>query len=152
MDLERFRKRVLAAEADLAPAPPSPCRDCANLVRMRTPAGAFALSCLLERAGTQMGGPPDRRAENGPTAQWIRRALFTPANELVDIAGEDRDAVVLLGRAEAANGTCPIMERLEGWLPGAPRDAVADLEPPQPIHGYGALRVALGLDKPSTPA
>jgi hypothetical protein len=96
-----------------------------------------------------MGGPRDRLAEKGATADWIRRALFTPRNDLLNEAGEDKGALTLRKAVEAANENCPTMERLEAWLPSAPPAAIADLTPPSPILIYKELRVAIGLDGPN---
>lgn len=107
------------------------------------------MTCLLEESDSRMGGPRDYLAKKGATAKWVRHALFTSKDKLVDDPGTDMGALKLRKAAEAANDTCPIMGRLENWLPGAPDEAIADLTAPPPILTYPQLRIEIGLDKPS---
>jgi hypothetical protein len=147
MDLKKFQQRVETRETNITPTPDT-CRNCPSLAAVRARSGQIVLSCLLERSDSQMDGPRDPKAKKGATAAWIRHALFTPKGELVNKPGADMGAVDFRKAAEAANETCPTMERLEGWLPSAPPDAIADLTPPAPILVYADVRVAIGLDGP----
>jgi hypothetical protein len=150
MDLKRFHERVSEAMNEPGTRPPQACVNCSNLDTAKSTSGALVLSCLLERAITQIPGPLDSMPLAGPTAKWIQHALFTPADELEDPTGRDNSPLALHRRAEESNESCPIMLDLEGWLPNAPNDAVAKFHPPAPILAYGALRVALGYDRPSS--
>ncbi len=87
MNIERFRQRVEARET--VPTPDA-CRNCPSLATARAKSGQLVLSCLLERGGSQMDGPYDRRTSGGhATANWIRHALFTPAEQLDPELGAD---------------------------------------------------------------
>ncbi len=145
MSLERVRARIQAGQEHSESDPPESCVNCPNL-KTSEKYGRVALSCLLERADSQMTGPRDLLAQGGATAVWVDRAIF--GELLDDRAQKDRGAVEFRERLDAANDACPIIEKIIEQLPKADDSDLIDLTPPSPLLPYGDLRVFLRLDPP----
>ena len=146
MSLEKIRGELSSRLQNTNQEPPESCVGCPNLASLPVGTGRVVLSCLLERADSQMTGPRDQLAETGATAEWVARALSVA--DLDPETTKDRGAIKFRERAAVANDGCPVLENVLEQLPKATRNELIDLKPPEPLLEYEDLRVVIGLDEP----